>query len=51
MGSTGWSGAGLGGSHNDTAKSGPTQASPNPHPPTAQGLDPTKPQKGDGTAC
>jgi hypothetical protein len=43
MGSTGWSGAGIGGSHNDTSQSGPTPGSKTDQPATAQGLDPTKP--------
>ena len=40
MGSTAWSG-GTGGSHIGTTPSGPTPASPDNQPATAQGLDPT----------
>lgn len=47
MGSTGWSG-GTGGSHIGTSPAGPTAASPNQHPQTAQGLDPTRPQAQPG---
>src|SRR5262245_52953771 len=43
MGSTGWSGGGMGGSHNDTTPSGPAPGSPNEQPATAKGLDPIKP--------
>ncbi|TDR84551.1 hypothetical protein [Enterovirga rhinocerotis] len=43
-GSTGWTG-GTGGSYGGTSPHAPTAASPNPQPPTAQGLDPTKPDK------
>lgn len=42
MGATGWSGGGLGGSHNQTTNSGATPSSPTPQPETATGLDPTK---------
>lgn len=42
MGSTGWSGGGLGGSHNDTTAAGPTPGSKTEHPKTAKGLDPMK---------
>ncbi len=44
MGATGWSGGGLGGSHNQTANSGPTQSSRSVQPEVASGLDPTKPR-------
>jgi hypothetical protein len=47
MGSTGWSGGGMGGSRNDTTDAGPTTGSRTEHPATAKGLDPTKP---DATA-
>lgn len=40
-GSTGWTG-GTGGSHTGTSPHAPTPGSPNAHPPTATGLDPTK---------
>jgi hypothetical protein len=43
MGSTGWSGGGMGGSHNDTTQAGPAPGAGTEHPATAQGLDPTKP--------
>ncbi len=43
MGSTGWSGGGMGGSHNDTTSAGPTPGSKTEHPATAQGLNPIKP--------
>jgi hypothetical protein len=46
MGSTGWSGGGMGGSHNDTTQAGPTPGSNTQHPATAEGLDPTKPETG-----
>lgn len=42
MGSTGWSGGGMGGSHNDTSDAGPLPGSKSEHPPTASGLDPLK---------
>ena len=42
MGSTGWSGGGMGGSHNDTTDAGPLRGSKTEHPATAKGLDPTK---------
>jgi hypothetical protein len=42
IGATGWSGGGLGGSHNQTTNSGATPSSPTAHPETATGLDPTK---------
>lgn len=42
MGATGWSGGGLGGSHNQTQNAGPTPGSPTVQPETATGLDPTK---------
>lgn len=45
MGSTGWSGGGMGGSHNDTAQAGPLPESKTEQPATAQGLDPTKAQQ------
>jgi hypothetical protein len=51
MGSTGWSGGGMGGSHNDTTPSGPTASSPSDQPATAKGLDPTKPDGRRGQAC
>lgn len=41
-GSTGWSGAGLGGAFNGTSPSGPVSSSPSWHPVTAKGLDPIK---------
>lgn len=50
MGSTGWSG-GTGGSHIGTAPSGTTPGSPQPHPPTVQGLDPTQPAPRDRAPC
>src|SRR5262245_16768395 len=40
-GSTGWTG-GTGGSNIGTTAAGPTKGSEQNHPPTAQGLDPTK---------
>jgi hypothetical protein len=43
MGSTGWSGGGMGGSRNDTTDAGPLPGSKSEHPATAKGLDPTKP--------
>lgn len=43
MGTTAWSG-GTGGSHIGTTPAGPTPASPNAHPETAQGLDPIRPR-------
>jgi hypothetical protein len=42
MGSTGWSGGGMGGSHNDTTASGALPGSKTEQPATAKGLDPTK---------
>lgn len=42
MGSTGWSGGGMGGSHTGTSASGPTPGSTTEHPATAKGVDPTK---------
>jgi hypothetical protein len=42
IGSTGWSGGGLGGSHNDTVPKGPAPTSETWQPPTASGLDPFK---------
>jgi hypothetical protein len=42
MGSTGWSGGGMGGSHNDTTSAGPLPGSKSEQPATAKGLDPTK---------
>jgi len=42
MGSTGWSGGGMGGSHNDTTNAGPLPGSKSEQPATAKGLDPTK---------
>ena len=42
MGSTGWTG-GTGGSHIGTSNHAPTPGSPTSQPPTAGGLDPTKP--------
>ena len=51
MGSTGWSGGGMGGSHNDTTEAGPLSGSGTEHPSTAQGLDPTKPQTGVPSPC
>ena len=42
MGSTGWSGGGMGGSRNDTTDAGPLPGSKSEHPATAKGLDPTK---------
>jgi hypothetical protein len=51
MGSTGWSG-GTGGSYIGTSPAGATSASPNAQPPTAQGLDPTRPPAAPRTeAC
>ena len=51
MGATGWSGGGLGGSHNETSPSGPTAESKTEHPPTAKGLDPTKPERNGAAPC
>jgi hypothetical protein len=54
IGATGWSGGGLGGSHNQTTNSGATPSSPTVQPETATGLDPTKspPQRtAKSTAC
>lgn len=42
MGSTGWSGGGMGGSRNDTTDAGPLPGSKSEQPATAKGLDPTK---------
>jgi hypothetical protein len=42
MGSTGWSGGGMGGSHNDTTSAGPLPGSKSEQPATAKGLDPSK---------
>lgn len=42
MGATGWSGGGLGGSHNYTSHDGPTSRSRTIQPELARGLDPTK---------
>lgn len=42
MGATGWSGGGLGGSHNQTENAGPTASSRTIQPETATGLDPAK---------
>jgi hypothetical protein len=42
MGATGWSGGGLGGSHNDTSNDGTTSRSRTIQPELARGLDPTK---------
>jgi hypothetical protein len=42
MGSTGWSGGGMGGSQNDTTNAGPLPGSKSEQPATAKGLDPTK---------
>jgi hypothetical protein len=50
IGATGWSGGGLGGSHNQTTNSGATPASPSAQPETARGLDPTKPTARSGSA-
>lgn len=47
MGSTGWSGGGLGGSHTMTTPNGPSSHSATVHPPTVQGLSP---KKGDTVA-
>lgn len=48
MGATGWSGAGLGGSHNSTTYARPISPSKTLQPELARGLDPTKsrPKKG-----
>lgn len=54
IGATGWSGGGLGGSHNQTTNAGATPSSPTVQPETATGLDPTKspPQRtAKSTAC
>jgi hypothetical protein len=54
MGATGWSGGGLGGSHNQTTNSSATPSSPTAQPETATGLDPTKPppqRTAKSTAC
>lgn len=54
MGATGWSGGGLGGSHNQTENSGATPSSRSVHPEVARGLDPTKPTNGrleSASAC
>jgi hypothetical protein len=48
-GSTGWSG-GTGGSNIGTSQDGPTPGSPNSHPETAKGLDPTKPSTANPAA-
>ena len=45
MGATGWSGGGLGGSHNETSNSGPSPDSRTAQPETASGLDPTNPDQ------
>lgn len=45
MGATGWSGGGLGGSHNDTTHAAPTPESRTAQPETASGLDPTKSER------
>ncbi len=50
MGATGWSGGGLGGSHNQTANAGPAPSSRTVQPETASGLDPTKSTSRD-TSC
>lgn len=42
MGATGWSGGGLGGSHNYTSQDGATSRSRTIQPELARGLDPTK---------
>ena len=42
MGSTGWSGGGMGVSHNETTQSGPLPGSDSKQPETVQGLDPSK---------
>jgi hypothetical protein len=51
MGSTGWSGGGMGGSHNDTTSAGPTPGSKTEHPETAKGLDPIKPETNARKPC
>lgn len=42
IGATGWSGGGLGGSHNHTSQDGATSRSRTIQPELARGLDPTK---------
>lgn len=51
MGSTGWSGGGLGGSYDGTTPSHPLPNSKSDQPETAQGLDPTKPSPKAGQGC
>jgi hypothetical protein len=51
MGSTGWSGGGMGGSHNDTTQAGPLPGAGTDQPATAQGLDPTKPNPAKRSPC
>lgn len=54
IGATGWSGGGLGGSHDQATNAGPTPSSPTVQPETASGLDPTKPsprRAARSTAC
>lgn len=51
MGATGWSGGGLGGSHNETAPSGPTPDSRTVQPETARGLDLTKSDVRPASRC
>jgi hypothetical protein len=50
MGSTGWSGGGMG-SHNDANDAGPLPGSRSDHPATAKGLDPIKPDGTTGKPC
>ena len=42
IGATGWSGGGLGGSHNETANPGSSPSSRTAQPETATGLDPAR---------
>ena len=51
MGSTGWSGGGMGGSRNDTTDSGPLPGSKTEQPATAKGLDLTKPDTASRKPC
>ncbi len=52
-GSTGFSGAGLGGAYTGTSPAGPTASSPSAQPATARGLDPisSTPKVADAGKC
>ena len=52
-GSTGFSGAGLGGAYTGTSPNGPTASSPSAQPATAKGLDPisSPPKVADAGKC